>query len=109
MKNIYTVRVIDQSDLPFLLKDMVGRQEYLIVLGKDIQWSAEAIIPDFNTTDQFDLDIIFDDDFRTITEVNIGTRFDIDFSIADKRVGIREVEIIGIRSDNPINHLQNKN
>ena len=107
-KNIYTVRVIDSKDLASILEEKKGRLTWLILLQKDAQWSAEAVVPDFPKTDTFDLDIIFDDKFRETTVVNIGDRFSIDFGIADKSAGIREVEVLGIRKDKPINHLQNK-
>ena len=107
-KNIYTVRVLDSGDLPAILSGTVGKLEYLIVVQKDAQWSAEAVIPDFSVTDQFDLDIIFDDEFRKITEVNVGDIFNVDFSIADKKAGLREAQVLNIRKDKPINHLQNK-
>ena len=107
-KNIYTVRVLDSGDLPSLLCEKVGKLNYFILVQKGAQWSAEAVIPDFSVTDQFDLDIIFDDEFRKITEVNVGDIFNIDFGIANKMAGIREVEVLGIRKDKPINHLQNK-
>ncbi|MBR5417728.1 MAG: hypothetical protein IK109_06835 [Clostridiales bacterium] len=107
-KNIYTVRVLDSDDLASLFMEKAGKLTWLILLQKDVQWSAEAVIPDFSATDSFDLDIIFDDDFRSTTDVNVGDRFSIDFSIADKSAGIREVEVLAIRKDKPINHLQNK-
>lgn len=107
-KNIYTVRVLDSGDLPVFLSGTVGKLEYLIVVQKDAQWSAEAVIPDFSVTDQFDLDIIFDDEFRKTTEVNVGDIFNVDFSIADKKAGLREAQVLNIRKDKPINHLQNK-
>lgn len=107
-KNIYTVRVLESSDLPSLLKDKVGKLTWLVLVQEEAQWSAEATIPDFSVTDQFDLDIIFDDDFRKTTDVKVGDRFNIDFSIADKQAGIREIEVLEIRKDEPINHLQNK-
>jgi hypothetical protein len=34
--------------------------------------------------------------------------FDIAFDIVDKRLGTQKVEVIGIRMDRPINHLENK-
>ena len=107
-KNIYTVRILEKGDLPELLKEKAGRLSWLIVLQPDAQWSAEAVIPDFSATDSFDFDIIFDDDFRKTTDVNVGDRFSIDFSIADKSAGIREAEVLDVRKDKPINHLQNK-
>ena len=109
IKNIYTMRVLDIGDLPCLLKGKTGRLTWLVLVQEDVQWSAETIIPDFSSTDQFEMDIIFDDDFRKTTDVSVGDRFDIDFSIAtDKRSGIHKVEVVDIRKDNPINHLQNK-
>lgn len=58
--------------------------------------------------DSFDLDIIFDDDFRNTTSVNVGDVFDISFDIVDNRIGIQKVEVIGIRKDRPLNHLENR-
>ena len=107
-KNIYTVRILEKGDLPELLKEKAGRLSWLIVLQPDAQWSAEAVIPDLALTDQFDLDIIFDDDFRKTTDVTAGDRLNIDLGIADKKAGIKEVEVIAVRKDKPINHLQNK-
>lgn len=46
-------------------------------------------------------------DFRSTTDVNVGDVFDVVFSIVDKLIGIQKVEVIGIRKDEPINHLEN--
>lgn len=102
-KNIYTMRVLDIGDLPSLLKEKTGRLNWIALVQEDVQWSAETIIPDFSITDRFDLDIIFDDDFRKTTDVSVGDRFSISFGGS---AGIHEVEVVGIRKDNPINHLQ---
>lgn len=107
-KNIYTVRVTDTDGLPELLKGKVGKPDWVVLLTEDAQWSAEAVIPDFSITDSFDLDIIFDDDFRKTADVNIGDRFIIRFSLEDKAGSIREAVVTKIRKDKPINHLQNK-
>ena len=85
-----------------------GKPTWLCVLQKDVQWSAYAVLPDLTEVDRFDLDIIFDDDFRSTNSLNAGDVFDIDFSIADKRIGIQKVEVIGIRKDKPLNHLENR-
>ncbi len=66
------------------------------------------MVPDTAVTDQFDLDIIFDKNFRSTTEVNIGDIFDIALDMVDKKIGVQKIEVIGIRMDRPINHLENK-
>ena len=66
------------------------------------------MIPDYTEVDSFDLDIIFDDDFRNTTSVNVGDIFDISFDIVDNCIGIQKVEVIGIRKDRPLNHLENR-
>ena len=106
LKNIYTVKVLDTDNM--VIQEKTGKPTWLVVLQENVSWSAYAIIPDFGVTDTFDLDIIFDDDFRKTTDIKIGDRLTIDFSIVNKSIGIREVEVIDIRKDIPINHLQNK-
>ena len=69
---------------------------------------VDAVIPDFTEVDHFDLDIIFDDDFRNPTSVHVGDVFDISFDIVDNRIGIQKIEVIGIRKDRPLNHLENR-
>ncbi len=34
--------------------------------------------------------------------------FDISFETVDRRIGIQKVEVIGIRKDRPLNHLENR-
>ena len=34
--------------------------------------------------------------------------FDIAFDMVDKKIGVQKIEVIGIRMDRPINHLENK-
>ena len=108
IKNIYTVRMLNTKVLSAFPKEKVGKPTWLILLQKDVQWSACAVIPDFSVTDHFDLDIIFDDDFRSTTAVDVGDVFDLDFSIVDKLIGIQKVEVIGLRRDKAVNHLENK-
>lgn len=108
MKNIYTVRLYNREVLSAFPKEKAGKPTWLSLIQEDVQWSAYAVIPDFSVTDHFDLDIIFDDDFRNTTDVNAGDVFDIDFGIVDKLIGIQKVEVIGIRKDEPINHLEKK-
>lgn len=104
-KNIYTVRVLDVQQLRNIPRERIGKLNWVNLQQKDVSWSAEIVMPDFNETDQFDVDIIFDDDFRKTTDVNIGDQFDISFSCS---LGIHKVEVVAIRKDKPINHLQNK-
>ena len=106
IKNIYTVRLLNTEVLSAFPKEKVGKPTWLSLLQKDVQWSAYALIPDFSVTDHFDMDIIFDDDFRSTTEVNVGDVFDIDFGLIDKVIGIQKVKVIGMRKDKPINHLE---
>ena len=108
LKNIYTVRILNPDVMSVIPKDKIGKPTWLVLLQKDISWSAYAVVPDITVTDKFDLDIIFDKDFRSTTEVNIGDIFDIDLSIIDKQIGVQKIEVIGIRMDRPINHLENK-
>ncbi|WP_034447956.1 hypothetical protein [Butyrivibrio sp. AE2032] len=108
LKNIYTVRLINVEAVSAFSKEKAGKPTWLCVLQKDVQWSAYAVLPDLTEVDRFDLDIIFDDDFRSTNSLNAGDVFDIDFSIADKRIGIQKVEVIGIRKDRPLNHLENR-
>ena len=107
-KNIYTVRLINTEVVSSFTKEKVGKPTWLCLLQEDVSWSAYAVIPDFTEVDHFDLDIIFDDDFRNTTSVHVGDVFDISFDIVDKRIGIQKVEVIGIRKDKPLNHLENK-
>ena len=107
-KNIYTVRLINTEVVSSISKEKVGKPTWLCLLQKDVSWSAYTVIPDFTEVDHFDLDIIFDDDFRNTTSVHVGDVFDISFDIVDKRIGIQKVEVIGIRKDKPLNHLENK-
>lgn len=107
-KNTYTVRLINSEVMFSFSKEKVGKPTWLSLVQKDVQWSAYAVIPDFTETDHFDLDIIFDDDFRKTTSVNVGDVIDIDFGIVDKHIGIQKVEVIGIRKDLPLNHLENR-
>ena len=106
-KNIYTVRLLN-GEIGSFPKDKVGKPTWLCLLQGDVSWSAYAVLPDLSQTDCFDLDIIFDDDFRSNTEVNEGDVFDLDFAIVDKNIGIQKIEITGIRKDRPLNHLENK-
>jgi hypothetical protein len=108
LKNIYAVRLKNPEVMSSISKEKVGKSTWLCLVQKDVQWSAYTVIPDFNETDQFDLDIIFDDDFRNTTSVNVGDVFDIDFGIVDKQIGIQKVEVIGIRKDKPLNHIENR-
>jgi hypothetical protein len=108
MKNIYTIRLLNTEVLPAFPKDKAGKPTWLSVLQKDVSWSAYAVLPDLTVTDHFDLDVIFDGDFRSTTEVNVGDVLDIDFGIVDKQIGVQRVEVTGIRKDKPINHLENK-
>ena len=108
LKNIYTVRILNPDAMSVIPKEKIGKPTWLVLLQKDVSWSAYAVVPDTTVTDQFDLDIIFDKDFRSTTEVNIGDIFDIDLSIIDKQIGVQKIEVIGIRMDRPINHLENK-
>lgn len=107
-KNIYTVRLINTEVVSSISKEKVGKPTWLCLLQKDVSWSAYAVIPDFTEVDHFDLDIIFDDDFRNTTSVNVGDVFDISFDIVDNRIGIQKVEVIGMRKDRPLNHLENR-
>jgi len=107
-KNIYTVRLINTEVVSSFTKEKVGKPTWLCLLQKNVSWSAYAVIPDFTEVDSFDLDIIFDDDFRNTTSVNVGDVFDISFDIVDNRIGIQKVEVIGIRKDRPLNHLENR-
>ncbi len=107
-KNIYTVRLINTEVVSSFTKEKVGKPTWLCLLQKDVSWSAYAVIHDFTEVDSFDLDIIFDDDFRKTTSVNVGDVFDISFDIVDNRIGIQKVEVIGIRKDRPLNHLENR-
>lgn len=106
-KNIYTVRLLDVNNISDRLREKAGRPDWIIIVQKDVSWSAEAVIPDIAVTDKFDLDVIFDDEFRKTTDVNVGDILTIEFCTdgKDKR---HEVEVICIRKDKPINHLQNK-
>ena len=106
LKNIYTVRLLDISGMKNSFHDAEGKLRWINVLQDDISWSAEFVVPYFGMTDRFDIDVIFDDDFRHQTVVNVGDRFSVSFS--DNQIGIREVEILGIRNDLPFNHLQAK-
>ena len=108
LKNIYTVRLINAEVMSSFSNEKAGKPTWLCLVQKDVQWSAYAVMPDFNETDQFDLDIIFDDDYRNTTSVNAGDVIDIDFGIVDKRIGVQKVEVIGIRKDKPLNHLENR-
>ncbi len=108
MKNIYTIRLLNTEVLPAFPKDKAGKPTWLSVLQKDVSWSAYAVLHDLTVTDLFDLDVIFDGDFRSTTEVNVGDVLDIDFGIVDKQIGVQRVEVTGIRKDKPINNLENK-
>lgn len=107
-KNIYTVRVLDVGDLPDLLKEKAGKLNWITIVKKDAQWSAETLFPDFSVTDQFDLDVIFEDEFRKTNEVNAGDRLNISFGRVAGKECKCEAEVLGVRKDKPINHLQNK-
>ena len=107
-KNIYTIRLLNTEVMASFPKDKAGKPAWLMLLQKDVEWSAYAVIPDFSETDRFDLDVIFDEEFRSTTEVNAGDVFDIDFGVVDKQIGVQKVEVLAIRQDNPINHLENK-
>ena len=108
LKNIYTVRLVNAGVMSAFRGNKGGKPSWLMLLQKDVSWSAYAVVPDFSVTDHFDLDIIFDDDFRKTTDVNVGDIFTVDFSIVDKLIGVQMVEVVGIRRDTPINHLEKK-
>jgi hypothetical protein len=107
-KNIYTVRVLDVGDLPDLHKEKTGKLNWITIVQKDAQWSAEAVLPDFSVTDRFDLDVIFEDEFRKTNDVNAGDRLMLSFGRFAGKECMREAQVLGIRKDKPINHLQNK-
>ena len=105
IKNIYTVRITDTSGLKEYLKEKAGKPVWLSVLQKDASWSAYAVMPDPDQTDRFDLDVIFDDEFRKTVDVKTGDIFELDFG---KTAGTHKVEVTGIRKDEPLNHIENK-
>ena len=108
LKNIYTVRILNPDVMSVIPKDKIGKPTWLVLLQKDVSWSAYAVVPDITVTDKFDLDVIFDEDLRSTTEIDIGDILEIDFNIVDKNIGVQKVEVIGTRMDRPLNHLENK-
>ena len=107
-KYIYTVRLLNAEVISVFPKEKIGKPTWLCLLQKYVQWSAYSVLPDFTVTDCFDVDVIFDDEFRKTTVVNVGDVLDIDFGIVDKQIGIQKVEVIGIRKDKPLNHLESE-
>lgn len=107
MKNIYVARIKRDKELLFNLSGppRTGRIETWILLSKDVSWTAYVVVPDFNLTDTFCFDVLFDDDFRKENDVNIGDHFQM--SIPAPAI-LRDIEIIDIKKGEPINNLENK-
>ena len=89
IKNIYTVRITDTSGLKEYLKEKAGKPVWLSVLQKDASWSAYAVMPDPDQTDRFDLDVIFDDEFRKTVDVKTGDIFELDFGRTNRSTILR--------------------
>lgn len=105
-KPIYKARItVDDELLANLVPERVGCLESWNLMSQGASYSAYLIVPDLTSTDTFCFDLLFDDNFRKHKDVKIGDHFPI--SIPSPTL-LRQIEIIDIREDEPINNLENK-
>lgn len=105
-KNIYTARIAaDDELLDVLGPERAGCMESWVLETQDSSFSIYLFVPDLRTTGTFDFDVLFDERFRKSNNVKPGDRFTVSIPFPKT---LREIEITGIREDEPINNLENK-